>query len=216
MNVRPGFHRESPLPLQVLPGFEHIQRHWDPAHQMYAAKILPGEYYITLHDEMIMTVLGSCVSACVRDSVFGIGGMNHFMLPESKGQGDTWSDGDTGAAARYGSYAMEVLINNILKNGGKRERLEVKIIGGGRIISQMTDIGKNNIAFVREYLRKEGLTIVGEDVGDIFPRKVLYFPTTGKVRVKKLRSINQTLVQRETTYQESLVKQPVAGSVELF
>jgi len=105
-------------PMQPeLPGFKHINRYWDKTHDSYAAKILPGEYYVTIHDELIVTVLGSCVSACIRDKIFGIGGMNHFMLPVSKGE-DISSFNTTGESARYGNFAMEQMINDILKNGG--------------------------------------------------------------------------------------------------
>ena len=145
---------------RVLPGFEHINRYWDPVHRAYAVKLLPGEYYVTVEHEMIVTVLGSCVSACIRDPIRGIGGMNHFMLPAGQREDDRWQYGRMDAAARYGYYAMELLINTILKHGGNRAHLEVKIVGEGRILSHMTDIGQRNITFVREYLRTEGLQVV--------------------------------------------------------
>ena len=203
---------------RVLPGFEHINRYWDPVHHTYAAKLLPGEYYVTVVDEMIVTVLGSCVSACIRDPIRGIGGMNHFMLPTSqRDDEDRWQHGCLDAAARYGNYAMELLINTILKHGGNRAHLEVKIVGGGRILSHMTDIGQRNIAFVRAYLRTEGLQVMAEDVGDIHPRKVYYLPSLGKVRMQKLRALhNDTILRREKAYMHSLAQQPVHGDVELF
>ena len=206
----------SPRLPRALPGFEQINRYWDPLHQAYAAKILPGEYYVTVVDEMIVTVLGSCVSACIRDPIRGIGGMNHFMLPASHREG-----GDQGQllsdAARYGNYAMELLINNLLKHGGHRSRFEVKLVGGGQILAQMTDIGQRNIAFVRAYLRTEGLRVVAEDLGDIYPRKVYYRPITGKVRMQKLRALqNDTILRREQDYMQHLVSRPAQGDVELF
>lgn len=201
------------LPV-VLPGFVHINRYWDPHEACYAAKILPGQYYVTLHGEMVVTVLGSCVSACIRDRVFGIGGMNHFMLPSG---GATESTVGTDDAARYGIYAMELLINEILKNGGIKKNLEVKITGGGRMLANMSDIGKRNIEFVRQFLAMEGLAIAAEEVGDIYPRKVYYHPDTGKVRVKKLRSMhNDTVSDREREYMEELKKSAGSGDVELF
>jgi chemotaxis protein CheD len=197
----------------VLPGFDNISRFWDRGRHMWGAKILPGEYYVTIHDELITTVLGSCVAACIRDKKLGIGGMNHFMLPAIGI--DDLSVGS--AAARYGNFAMEHLINNILRNGGKRENLEVKIFGGGRILKNMTDVGNKNIEFVRNYIKTEGLTLVAEDLGDIYPRKVVYFPTNGKVQLKKLRSLhNTTLVEREQHYLEDIVRRDVDGGVELF
>lgn len=200
----------------ILRGFEHINRYWDKTNNSYAAKILPGEYYVTYSDEIIVTVLGSCISACIRDRVKGIGGMNHFMLPETKGDG-SWAGSSTNTAARYGNYAMEHMINDILKNGGKREHLEVKICGGGKILQQMTDIGMKNIAFVRTYITMEGLDLIGEDVGDVYPRKVQYMPKTGRLRVKKLRSLhNDTIIKRESDYMHEIEETPVAGDVELF
>lgn len=208
-----------PGPPRALNGFSHVKRYWDKMRNCYAAKILPGEYYVTRHDEIVTTVLGSCVSACIRDTEFGIGGMNHFMLPNAR-QGttrDQWRTRYLSAETRYGSFAMEQLINDIQKHGGVRNNLEVKVVGGGRILASMTDVGRRNIEFVRDYLSIEGFRIVGEDLGDIFPRKVLYHPLSGKVQVKKLRSLhNETIIDRETHYLEALDQKPEAGEVELF
>jgi len=205
-------------PGRMLPGFSHINRYWDRTHGCYVAKILPGEFYVTPHDEAITTVLGSCVAACVRDPVNGIGGMNHFMLPEDSGDGrGGWHAADTSTAARYGNVAMEHLINEILKHGGLRRNLEVKVFGGGRIIPAMTDVGQRNIAFINDYIFTEGLRLVAEDVGETFPRKVLYYPLSGRARVKRLKSLhNDTLIQRERAYLQDLGQQPVAGDIELF
>jgi chemotaxis protein CheD len=201
---------------RALPGFSHINRYWDKLNGMYAAKLLPGEYYITLHGELIVTVLGSCVSACIRDRVFGIGGMNHFMLPAGTEGGSTNATWNS-AATRYGNFAMEALINDILKNGGRRENLEVKVFGGGMILEHMTNIGKQNINFVREFIHTEGLKLLAEDLGDIYPRKVYYYPQTGKVKMKKLRSVhNSTIVERETSYMDSLETKPIEGEIDLF
>jgi len=203
------------LPL-VLPGFENIKRAWNSSYETVAARLLPGEYFVTMHDEAVYTTLGSCISACIRDRVSGIGGMNHFMLPSSASR-DSWKAADNSASTRYGNFAMEHLINDILKNGGKRQNLEVKIFGGGRIIANMTDVGLRNIAFARDYLETEGLKITSEDVGDTFPRMVVYFPATGKVRVKRLRSLhNNTIVELETKYLNTIEKKPVSGDIELF
>ncbi|MEJ2529055.1 MAG: chemoreceptor glutamine deamidase CheD [Gammaproteobacteria bacterium] len=202
---------------QPLPGFEAINHYWDPHNQMPAAKILPGEYYVTRNNEIITTVLGSCVSACMHDMVAGVGGMNHFMLPVSNGQG--WSGkGDlVSTANRYGNFAMEHMINEILKNGGRKRNIEVKIFGGGSIISTMTHIGELNIKFVRMYLENEGLRLVGEDVGDIYPRKVVYFPATGRVMVKKLKQLrNNVILERENQYRSDIERKPLSGEIELF
>jgi len=200
----------------ALPGFENIKRGWNSSYETVAARLLPGEYFVTMHDEAVYTTLGSCISACIRDRVSGIGGMNHFMLPVSSNT-DSWRAADNSASTRYGNFAMEHLINTILKNGGQRQNLEAKIFGGGRIIANMTDVGQRNIDFARDYLETEGLKITSEDVGDTFPRMVVYFPASGKVRVKRLRSLHtNTIVELETQYLNTIKEKPVSGDIELF
>ena len=209
--------KASPL-SDVLPGFEHVNRYWDKRMNLPAAKILPGEFYVSRHGEMIVTVLGSCVSACIRDKKLGVGGMNHFMLPyQGKHSTDKWGD-SVSSASRYGNWAMEFLINEILKLGGTRRNLEIKVFGGGNVLSHMTDIGDRNVEFVKKYIFEENFEITAQDVGDIYPRKVLYFPDTGAVKVRKLRNVeNDTLIQREQAYGRGLSEKPdTDGSVELF
>jgi chemotaxis protein CheD len=189
--------------------------YYDRTFDCDAAKILPGEYYYTGKNMVIVTVLGSCVSACIRDRVTGIGGMNHFMLPD--GGKDT--DSPVSASMRYGTYAMEVLINDLLKAGARRENLEAKVFGGGRVLSGFISInvGERNAQFVRDYLRAENIRVLAEDLNDIYPRKVYFFPRTGKVLVKKLKQLNNnTLANREQDYASRLRTTPVAGDVELF
>jgi len=207
----------QPLP-QVLSGFEHINRYWDKQMQVPAAKIMPGEFYVSRSGEMIVTVLGSCISACIRDVHLGVGGMNHFMLPQQHEHSTAnWGDA-TSSASRYGNWAMEFLINEILKLGGTRRNLEIKIFGGGNVLSNMTDIGERNIDFVKQYIYQENFEIAAQDVGDIYPRKVLYFPDTGAVKIRKLReTANDTLIQRERNYRRTLDTTPDSGGeVELF
>jgi chemotaxis protein CheD len=212
----------SLLQKQAIPpppkGFEKINRYWDRTNEIVAAKILPGEYYVTAKDEMVTTVLGSCVSACIRDKKLGVGGMNHFMLPlDSAGTGWSGASDMVSAATRYGNFAMEHMINDILKQGALRKNLEVKVFGGGQIISSMTDIGRKNIEFVLAYIEQEGLVLASQDLGDIYPRKVNYYPKTGRVKVKKLRHMhNDTIVRRERSYKHDIEAQPVAGEIELF
>jgi chemotaxis protein CheD len=214
MDFRAGA-RAEPLP-RALQGFENIRRYRD-AEGRTVAKLLPGDYYVTCHDEVLDTVLGSCVSACIRNPRTRIGGMNHFMLPRPSGQGDDNWDSVTGRATRYGSASMEKLINRILAAGGTRADLEVKIFGGGRVLASMTDIGNHNVRFVREYLKQEGLRIVAEDVGDTCPRHVQYFPATGRARVRHLsRGQEATVLSSEQQYLRGLEKQPDVGSIDLF
>lgn len=205
-----------PSPPRAYFGYEQIKRYWDHHYNSYVAKILPGEFYVTAHDEIIMTLVGSCVSACIRDTVKGIGGMNHFMLPTGT-LDQKWGHTNVSAASRYGCFAMENMINDILKHGGRREHLEVKLFGGGNVMANITSIGKQNIEFVREYVQIERLNLIAEDLGDIYPRKILYFPKTGRVRVKKLHAPEQTIIAREQAYQQHLEQQPVSGGdIELF
>ena len=218
MKEKSAFNHRNLVPPEAFPGFEGINRYWDKLHQSFAAKILPGEYYVTQQDEVIVTVLGSCISACIRDKVFGVGGMNHFMLPHTQDDlSHHVNQGPSTTASRYGSYAMEMMINDILKHGGRRENLEVKIFGGGKILKNMTDVGARNIQFVEEYIATEGIPLLSEDTGDVYPRKVVYHPHSGKVKVKKLRSLhNDTLIKREEEYQHTIEEKPAAGDVELF
>jgi len=214
--------RLTPRPAQpvMLPAFSHMQRFWDPQLDSWNVKILPGEYYVTRGEEAISTVLGSCISACIRDPLKNVGGMNHFMLPEDASTGpNNWLDPAIGLATRYGSYAMESLINDLLKLGATRERLEIKVFGGGRVLSGITDVGARNIAFVRSYLQLEGYRIVAEDLGGTQPRKVIYFPAAGRVKVRRLRPVeNRIISHHEQLYLASIGTAAAAagGDVELF
>ena len=203
----------------MLPAFAHMQRFWDPQLDHWTVKILPGEYYVTRAEEAVSTVLGSCISACVRDPVKNVGGMNHFMLPEDASTGpNNWLDPAIGLATRYGSYAMESLINDLLKLGATRERLEIKVFGGGRVLSGMTDVGARNIDFLRSYIELEGYRIAAEDLGGTQPRKVVYFPASGRVRMRRLRPVeNRIISHHEQLYLASIGgKAADGGDVELF
>jgi chemotaxis protein CheD len=203
----------------ILPGFAHMQRYWDPDTAHWTVKILPGEYYVTRSEEAISTVLGSCVSACVRDPMRNVGGMNHFMLPEDQSVGpNNWLDPAVGLATRYGSYAMESLINDLLKLGATRERLEIKLFGGGRILAAMTDVGGRNIEFIRNYMSLEGYRVAAEDLGGTQPRKVVYFPASGRAKLRKLRPVeNRIISHHEQLYLESIGNKAAGGGdVELF
>ena len=204
----------------ALPKFEHIKRYFDQSRNSVVAKILPGEYYVTTEDEAISTVLGSCISACIWDETRKIGGMNHFMLP-LKGNDHSqakWEFHDS-YSCRYGIWAMECLINELLKYGAQRTRMKVKIFGGGNIIQEMnTPIGEQNILFAKEFIQKESLPILGSDVGGPWPRKVLFYPQTGKVLVKRLQSMhNDTIQRREIQYQSAIIKPDnIQSDIELF
>ncbi|XAH23018.1 chemoreceptor glutamine deamidase CheD [Xylophilus sp. GW821-FHT01B05] len=185
--------------------------YFDHHFQYNAVKVLPGEYFVSNQELVIMTVLGSCIAACLWDSRTGLGGMNHFMLPES--------DADD-ASARYGSYAMELLINEMLKAGARRESLQAKIFGGAQVMAGFTtmNVGERNTEFVKDYLRTERIPILSADVLDIHPRKVCFFPVTGKAMVKRLAHTHpESLLSQERRGNAAVVVQATAGgSVDLF
>ena len=189
--------------------------YYDRSFDTQAAKVLPGEYYVTGKDMLIVTVLGSCVAACIRDTQSGIGGLNHFMLPD----GGTDENNPASTSARYGSYAMEILINHITKLGARRANLEAKVFGGGNVLPGLTvaNVGERNAEFVLRFLQTEKIRVVAQDLVDVYPRKVYYFPASGKVMVKKLRDIhNSTIFEREQVYGSRLKGSRVGGDVELF
>lgn len=209
--------RQSSVPdeLASSPAQECFARnlYHDRTHNIDAAKLLPGEYFVSTRDRLLVTVLGSCVAACLRDTRMGIGGMNHFMLPDT----DVAQADENGA--RYGTYAMEVLINHLLKLGARREHLEAKVFGGGNVLPGLTqaNVGHKNAAFVESFLREENIRIAARDLADIYPRKVYFFPASGRVLVKRLRAINNsTVIEREAAYRCRLSVAPDSGDVELF
>lgn len=198
----------------ALPGFEHLTRTWDSTQGRYVVRILPGEYYVTLDDEMITTVLGSCVSACIRDRISSCGGMNHFMLPFASQYSDTG-----GIETRFGTFAMERMINDLMKHGARKENLEVKIFGGGKVVAAMaaTDIGHRNAEFVRSFLRKENLLTATEDLGGPWARKVCYFPGSGRAMVKRIENHSAgSVFNRERAAKTTAIQAAASGSVELF
>ncbi len=192
-----------------------LNTYYDRHFEKQAVKILPGEYYVTTGDKLIVTVLGSCVAVCLRDKYTGVGGMNHFLLPND-GSNET---GLLTESARYGVYAMELLINHLLKLGANRNRFEAKVFGGGNVLRGMTvnNVGQRNAEFVLDYLQNEAIPVVAKDLLDDYPRKVYFFPDTGKVMVKKIKSINNsTILDRESEYRMQVKYTPKSGDVELF
>lgn len=179
--------------------------------QYDAVKVLPGEYFVSSDDVLIMTVLGSCIAACIWDGKARLGGMNHFMLPE----GDS-----TDGFGRYGSYAMELLINEMIKLGARRETMQAKVFGGAAVMAGFTtmNVGERNTKFVLDYLATERIPVVSQDVLDIHPRKVCFFPVTGKALVKRLAHAHpEALVVEERKGNAAIVvKSTAGGSVDLF
>ena len=179
-----------------------------------AVKILPGEYFVASEDLLVMTTLGSCIACCLWDRQANVGGMNHFMLPESSGVDMIGSGG------RYGTYAMELLINEMQKRGASRLTMEAKIFGGGAVVSGMTtmNVGERNTNFVMDYLKTERIPIVSKDVLDVYPRKVCFLPGSGKAMVKRLAPTNTDalLAQDRAAAQKAVPQSTGGGSVDLF
>lgn len=177
--------------------------------QYDAVKVLPGEYFVANDDVLIMTVLGSCIAACIWDGKARLGGMNHFMLPEGE-------DG----SGRYGSYAMELLLNEMIKMGARRETMQAKVFGGGAVMAGFTtmNVGERNTKFVLDYLSTERIPVVSQDVMDIHPRKVCFFPVTGKALVKRLAHAHPEAlaVEERKGNAAAVAKSTAGGSVDLF
>jgi chemotaxis protein CheD len=185
---------------------EPVSRYYDKQLAREVVKVPPGEYFATQNDVALLTVLGSCVSACLWDPQRRLGGMNHFMLPGA---------GDSG---RLGIYAMEVLINRMLKGGAERVRLVAKVFGGANVLDGMDtlNIGSRNAAFVREFLAEERIPVVAHDLEDLYPRKVAFFPATGRVLVKRLAALRDDKLQRSERDYLARLRRAAAGEIEIF
>jgi chemotaxis protein CheD len=184
---------------------------YDAHFQNEAVKVLPGEFFVHDEDILIMTTLGSCIAACLWDREKRVGGMNHFLLPDGGGGADS---------GRYGSFAMELLIGELIKRGATRSTMEAKVFGGGAVISGMNtiNVGERNTSFVLDYLRTERITVVSKDVLDIHPRKVCFLPHSGKAMVKRLASANTEALaaQERAAASRAAPVQSSGGSVDLF
>jgi chemotaxis protein CheD len=193
---------------------KRFSRLFDRRFGTFSVRLLPGDCYTTgAADEMIVTVLGSCVAACIRNPYTGYGGMNHFMLPESNS--GEWNG--VSAALRYGNHAMEALINEVLKSGCSRQQLEIKLFGGSNLTIGPTMVGRKNANFVLRYLETEGLRVAAKDFGGPVGRRIHYFPASGKVqRVFLKHTSDRTLVEEEKNYEFNIEQAPVEGEIDLF
>ncbi|WP_193555759.1 chemoreceptor glutamine deamidase CheD [Hwanghaeella grinnelliae] len=181
-------------------------------------KVFQGEWYVSCIDEIISTILGSCISACIRDPLTKVGGINHFLLPYGDMEQDSAKKTrDAGLPTRYGNFAMEQLINEILKRGGDRKRLEVKVFGGGNVLAGGMDIGHKNADFIEDYLSNEGLKVVSKSLRGVHPRMIRYFPESGKVMVRTVDPTRaQTIAQQEYKKRIRIAEKQPEGDIELF
>jgi chemotaxis protein CheD len=191
--------------------FAHIQRRFDVRLNATVAILHPGDYYVGAAGELLGTVLGSCIAACIRDARLAIGGMNHFMLPTQQGEGSSAAAGSAWPSTRFGDVAMERLIGELLRRGARLANLEVKLVGGAKVLDALSDVGASNIQFARDYVRSRGLTVLGEDLGDRYPRKVFYDPGSGAVRVKRLPRSGQYQLAEQVRY----MRTPGRGTDEI-
>ncbi len=199
---------------KALAGFSHINRFWHQAEQNTVAKLGPGDYYVTRENEVLSTVLGSCISVCIYDVENKVGGMNHFMLPISKNKRLNLLE-DT---FRFGDQAMEVLINSVCKHGGVKQNLVFKAFGGGQMLQNMSAIGDSNIRFLLQFMDLESFQLASSDLGGPCPRLVKFYPMSGRVIVKKLQQLaNKQIAQEEISYFERVEKLRISSDEsELF
>ena len=177
------------------PGAVASHHYFDRDVGLMAVKLLPSEYYVTSSDTVLSTVLGSCVAACLHDREAGVAGMNHFMLPDDGEAGPGAPRRDATESMRYGAYAMDVLIRELVRVGARRERLQAKVFGGGAVLANMTtlNIGDRNADFVLRYLRNERIEVAAQDLRGPHARRVCFLPSTGKAIVRKLRAQTEVL-----------------------
>ena len=192
-------HKDNRLPLEMR--------------SMDIERVMIGGLYVSSKPMILDTVLGSCIAACLYDGEGKVGGMNHFMLPEA-------ANSDKPTSGRYGVYAMELLISDLMKAGANRLGLVAKVFGGGHVLKtqeSMNGIPQRNIDFIHRFLDTEKIPLVGEDVGGYHPRRILFNTSTGKVLLKKLDPVvAKEKASEEEKYLDTLKKRNLDGDVELF
>ncbi|WP_203071340.1 chemotaxis protein [Falsiroseomonas ponticola] len=205
----------------ALPGLSHdgaalqsrLLLAGDPLPGRRATKVGPGEFHVAAEEEaVIVTVLGSCIAACIRDPVARVGGLNHFMLPVGVEGG--W--GKAAASLRYGNFAMERLVNELMARGARRDRMEVKLFGGARLGASTDSVGQRNIDFIEAYLRAEGMVAAVRHLGGTRARSVVYQPVEGRAYMRLLPEATETVSAVEGRLRRHLATRPVAGSIEIF
>jgi chemotaxis protein CheD len=187
------------------------RRFLHPGDGVWHVQITQGETFVTTQpDEVLTTVLGSCVAACIRDPMAGVGGLNHFLLPGTEG-------GDSDSLS-YGVNAMELLINGLMQNGAQRNRMEAKLFGGANVMAALSDVGSRNCEFAIQFLQKEGIRHAGGDLGGTSPRKVEYWPLTGRARLMVVGGDSEEIARRELALapKPKRTTESERGDVELF
>lgn len=196
-----------------------MYRHFNSKFQAEVIIIHPGEYYATEEDTIISTILGSCVAVALHDPTLRIGGLNHFMLPGSIDS----KRGFNQESAKYGLFAMEILVNELLKRGANKRNLTAKVFGGGHVLHASTagNVPRSNVEFAIEFLQTEGIPIKASDVGGTQARKLFFYPTTAKVLLKRI--VSSTAVheveEEETEYLKRIREErnkKKRGEVTLF
>jgi chemotaxis protein CheD len=216
--IKIHYDRRDTAPPVLAPEFQDIRRYSLRNSHRFLAKIGPGDYYATANNELITTTLGSCVAACIRNLATGVGGMNHFMLPDSsEGSSDSWEATLVSTPARYGNVAMERLINVVLGENLDRGKLEIKVFGGAKVLAANIDVGDRNVRFIKSYVRKEGMKLAADDLGGTAPRKVVYDPQSGDVFVRLLGSgFRDRIVKEEMQHMAHIKEDSAGGDVDLF
>ena len=203
--------RKPEIPIGDMRGSSGPRRFRDDRTGQTVVRIFQGEYYVTdKPDEVLTTVLGSCIAVCMRNPRTGFGGMNHFLLPSDGGPTRN------GFSLRYGTYSIERLINALLSRGGDREILEVKVFGGANVLKGMVQIGSRNAEFVEDYLKQEGLTVSARHLGGEIARRIRYYPKSGRVMMGRIRSDLTSIGQEEIKLRDKDLLEPTAGTAELF
>lgn len=195
-------------------GMQSRKSHFDQSAGATAIWIFQGDFYVSSRPDLFLTtVLGSCIAVCIRDPIAGCGGMNHFLLPDAENREEHFPS----LALRYGSYSIERLVNAILSRGGKRERLEIKVFGGANVMTRMSDVGSRNVDFIEQYFAKERLTITAADLRGKFPRKLRYFPISGRAQVCTLRDTEaDEAINSESLMCTKMEFSKISGEVEIF
>jgi chemotaxis protein CheD len=170
--------------------------------------IVQGEQAVSDDPNVVITtLLGSCVSACMRDPAAGLGGLNHFLLP-----GD--ASGSDDDALRQVVHAMELLVNALLRQGARRDRLEAKLFGGANLMSGLTDVGALNAAFAERFLSREGIANAGGSLRGAQARRIEFWPVSGRVRQALLTPAEAAPIELERRAPRP--PPPASGALELF